>query len=134
MLTNVWRTLEKTQKASRFLPFTPGTPLGGIGGEGFKNVKRHLCYSGNTFLLLMKELHPPASSCRIVLAHGDLRPANITVEMVEDHSYIVTRLIEWEYSGFYPECCEAAKITNCLSPHEEDDWWLLDHVRETRVV
>ncbi|KAL4778720.1 kinase-like domain-containing protein [Aspergillus varians] len=182
-LTNVWRTLDKTQKASiqeqldkiltdlRSLPFTPGTALGGIGGEGCKDVRRHLRRSnqpittieefeqflfkgyrtgGNAFLSLMNELRPPASPCRIVFTHGDLRPDNITVEMAEDHGYIVTGLIDWEYSGFYPEYYEAAKTTNCLSPYEEDDWylflpdcvspkryahwWLLDRVRETRVL
>lgn len=182
-LTNVWRTLDKAQKASiqeqldkiltdlRSLPFTPGTALGGIGGEGCKDVRRHLRRSnqpittidefdqflfkgyrtgGNAFLSLMNELRPPASSCRIVFTHGDLRPDNITVEVAEDRGYIVTGLIDWEYSGFYPEYYEAAKTTNCLSPYEEDDWylflpdcvspkryahwWLLDRVRETRVL
>ncbi|KAL4937125.1 hypothetical protein BDV06DRAFT_216137 [Aspergillus oleicola] len=150
MLTNIWRSLDKILIDLRSLPFTPGTPLGGIGGEGCKDVRRHLRRSGNTFLLLMNELRPPASSCRIVFTHGDLRRDNIIVEMAEDHSYVVTGLIDWEYSGFYPEYYEAAKSTNCLSPYEEDDWylflpdcvlpkryahwWLLDRVRETRVV
>ncbi|KAL4810247.1 hypothetical protein BDV18DRAFT_156616 [Aspergillus unguis] len=37
---------------------------------------------------------------------------------------MVFRPIDWEYSGFYPEYYEAAKSTNCLSPFEEDDWYL----------
>ncbi|KAL4778234.1 hypothetical protein BJX76DRAFT_366559 [Aspergillus varians] len=160
----VWWTLDKAQKASiqeqldkiltdlRSLPFTPGTALGGIGGKGCKNVKRHLCYrtGGDAFLLLINKLCPPALSYRIVFTHGDLRPDNITVKMAEDHGYIVTGLIDWEYSGFYPEYYEAAKTTNCLLPYEQDNWylflpdcispkryaywWLLNRVRETRVL
>ncbi|KAL2810362.1 hypothetical protein BDW59DRAFT_177125 [Aspergillus cavernicola] len=79
---------------------------------------------GYTFMSLMRELCPPASSCRVVFTHGDLRPDNITVGMAGDHGYIVTGLIDWEYSGFYPEYYEAAKSTNCLSPYEEDDWYV----------
>ncbi|OOF94217.1 hypothetical protein ASPCADRAFT_171826 [Aspergillus carbonarius ITEM 5010] len=155
----------------RSVPFTPGTPLGGIGGEGCKDIRRHLRRSdqpittidefeqflfkgywpgGHAFVELMRGLCPPISSCKVVFTHGDLRPDNITVERTADHRYIVTGLIDWEYSGFYPEYYEAAKSTNCLSPYEEDDWylflpdcvspkryaqwWLLDRVRETRVV
>ncbi|KAL5343545.1 kinase-like domain-containing protein [Aspergillus crustosus] len=148
-LTNVWRALDKLQKAYiqeqlnnilidlRSLPFTSGTLL-----RGYRS-------GGDTFVSLMRELCPPTSSCRIVFTHGDLHPDNITVEMAGDR-YIVTGLIDWEYSGFYPEYYEAAKSTNCLSPYEEDDWylflpdcvspkryaprWLLDRVRETSVV
>ncbi|KAL3477470.1 hypothetical protein BJX99DRAFT_246225 [Aspergillus californicus] len=146
--------LNKILTDLRSLPFTSGTPLGGIGGEGCKDIRRNLRRSdqpittidefeqflfkgfrsgGDTFVSLMRELCPPASSCRVLFTHGDLRPDNIT-----------------EYSEFYPEYYEAAKSTNCLSLYEEDDWylfipdcvspkryalwWLLDCVRETRVV
>ncbi|KAE8353427.1 kinase-like domain-containing protein [Aspergillus coremiiformis] len=163
--------LNKILNDLRSLPFTPGAPLGGIGGEGCKDVRRHLRRSdkpitridefeqflftgrrpgGYAFVEFMRELCPPPSSCSIVFTHGDLRPDNITVEMAEDHGYIVTGLIDWEYSGFYPEYYEAVKTTNCLWPYDEDDWylflpdcvspkryahwWLLDRVRETRVV
>lgn len=168
---SIQEQLNKILTDLRSLPFTPGTQLGGIGGEGCKDVRRHLRRSdqpittidefeqflfkgyrsgGDAFVSFMHELRPPASSCRIVFTHGDLRPDNVTVEMAGDHGYVVTGLIDWEYSGFYPEYYEAAKSTNCLSPYEEDDWylflpdcvspkryahwWLLDRVRETRVV
>ncbi|RAL03101.1 uncharacterized protein BO80DRAFT_462848 [Aspergillus ibericus CBS 121593] len=128
-LTNVWPSLDKTQKASiqeqlnkiltdlRSLPWNPGTPLGGIGGEGCKDVRRHLRRSdrpittidefeqflfkgyrsgGDAFVKLMGELSPPASSCKVVFTHGDLRPDNIIVEMTADHGYKITGLIDWE--------------------------------------
>ncbi|PYI31457.1 hypothetical protein BP00DRAFT_486599 [Aspergillus indologenus CBS 114.80] len=149
MLTNVWRTLDKILTDLRSLPFTSNTPLRGIRGEGCKDIRRHL-HCGNAFVLLINKLHPPALLYRIVFTYGDLRPDNITVEMAEDYSYIITGLIDWEYSRFYLEYYKAAKSTNCLSPYEEDDWylflpdcvspkryaywWLLDRVRETRVV
>lgn len=168
---SIQEQLNKILTDLRSLPFSPGTLLGGIGGEGCKDVRRHLRRNdqptttidefeqflfkghragGDVFVSLMNELRPSASSCKVVFTHGDLRPDNIIVEMVGDHNYIVTGLIDWEYSGFYPEYYEAAKSTNCLTPYEEDDWylflpdcispkryalwWLLDRVRETRVV
>ncbi|KAL4779459.1 hypothetical protein BJX76DRAFT_351771 [Aspergillus varians] len=166
-LTNVWPTLDKAQKTSiqeqlnkiltdlRSLRFTPGIPLGGIGGEGYKDIRRRLRRSdepittinqfeqflfkgyrpgGHAFVELMRELCPPTSSCKIFSTHGDRRPDYITVEMAEDHG------------KYY----EAVKSTSCLSPYEEDDWylflpdcvspkryahwWLLNCVQETRVV
>lgn len=162
--------LNKILTDLRSLPFSPGTLLGGIGGEGCKDIRRHLRRNdqptttvdefeqflfkgyragGDAFVSLLNELRP-STSCEIVFTHGDLRPDNITVEMVGDHDYIVTGLIDWEYSGFYPEYYEAAKITNCLTAYEEDDWyiflpdcvspkryaqwWLFDRVRRTRVL
>ncbi|KAL4821921.1 hypothetical protein BDW67DRAFT_171936 [Aspergillus spinulosporus] len=126
---------------------------GGMGAEGCKDIRRHLRRSnqpimraveieqflfegyrpgGYASVELLRELSPPAHLCIIVFTHGNLRPDNII------------------YSGFYPEYYEAAKGTNCLSPYEEYDWylflpdcvsperyahwWLLDRVRETRVV
>jgi aminoglycoside phosphotransferase (APT) family kinase protein len=168
---SIQEQLNKILTDLRSLPFIPGTPLGGTRGEGCKDVRRHLRRSnqpittvdvfeeflskgyrsgGHAFVELLRELSPPASSCKIVFTHGDIRPDNIIVKLTEDHGCIVTGQIDWEYSGWYPEYYEAAKSTNCLSPYEEDDWylflpdcvspmryahwWLLDRVRESRVV
>ena len=51
----------------------------------------------------------------IVFTHGDLGPDNIAVE-TRDNEWVVTGLIDWKYSGFYPEYCEAVRCTNCLAP------------------
>ncbi|KAE8382903.1 kinase-like domain-containing protein [Aspergillus bertholletiae] len=157
----------------RSIPFTPGTPLGGVGGEGCKDIRRHLRRSeapilsasdfedflytgshegGQVFVELLRQLAPPISapsSPAIVFTHGDLRPNNIAVTMKDD-TWVIVGLIDWEYSGFYPEYYEAVRCTNCLAPYEDNDWflflpdcvspkayahwWLLDRVRETRLV
>lgn len=61
---------------------------------------------------------------KIVFTHGDLRPENIAVDMDDCNQWVVTGLFDWEYSGFYPEYCEAFKCTNCIAPYEDDDWYL----------
>ncbi|KAJ5146105.1 uncharacterized protein N7515_000669 [Penicillium bovifimosum] len=157
----------------RTLPYTEGTPLGGVGGEGCKDLRRHVRVSettitsleefetfmyssphpgGGVFVKFLRRLSPSTnghSGPRIVFTHGDIRPDNIMVELV-DNNYMVSGILDWEYSGFYPDYIESVRCTNCLSPYEEDDWflylpecvspdiyaqwWLLDRVRETRVV
>ncbi|KAJ5577926.1 uncharacterized protein N7459_006890 [Penicillium hispanicum] len=154
------------------IPYPDGSPLGGVAGEGCKDIRRHLRQSekpirslsefedflfssphpgGEVFVELLRQLYPPQSEeVKIVFTHGDLRPDNIAVDMDDHNQWVVTGLLDWEYSGFYPEYCEAFKCTNCIAPYEEDDWylflpdcispkryahwWLLDRVREARVV
>lgn len=57
------------------------------------------------------------SSGRFVLTHGDLSPANIMVD-----KGIVTGIIDWDRSGFYPEYAEYAFAIGLYHNHE--DWWL----------
>lgn len=158
----------------RTLPFTEGTPLGGVAGEGCRDLRRHVRLSetpitsledfetflfssshpgGNVFVEFLRRLSPSFTSHsdpRIVFTHGDIRPDNIMVELADNNKYMVSGILDWEYSGFYPDYYESVRCTNCLSPYEEDDWflylpecvspkiyaqwWLLDRVRETRVV
>lgn len=156
----------------RSIPYTDGSALGGVAGEGCKDIRRHLRKSekpirslvefeeflfssphpgGQVFTKLLRQLYPPQpTEIKIVFTHGDLRPDNITVDIDDYNQWVVTGLLDWEYSGFYPEYCEAFKCTNCLAPYEEDDWylflpdcispkryahwWLLDRVREARVI
>lgn len=156
----------------RSIPFPDGSTLGGVSGQGCKDVRRHLRQSeksiwsvseyedflfssphsgGQVFVDFLHQLYPhQTESTKIVFTHGDLRPDNVTVDIGERNQWVVTGLLDWEYSGFYPEYCEAFKCTNCMSPYEENDWylflpdcispkqysqwWLLDRVREARVV
>ncbi|KAI1977057.1 hypothetical protein LOZ53_002476 [Ophidiomyces ophidiicola] len=53
---------------------------------------------------------------RFVLTHGDLAARNI---MVADGK--ITGLVDWEYSGFFPEYMEYALATVIHDCHEE--WW-----------
>jgi hypothetical protein len=157
----------------RTLPYTEGTPLGGVAGEGCKDLRRHVRMSetpiigledfetflfssphpgGNVFVKFLRRLSSSftnGSGPRIVFTHGDIRPDNLMV-MLADNKYIISGILDWEYSGFYPDYYESVRCTNCLGPYEEDEWflylpkcvspniyaqrWLLDRVRETRVI
>ncbi|KAE8404344.1 kinase-like protein [Aspergillus pseudonomiae] len=156
----------------RSLPCDIGIAFGGVLGEGCKDIRRHLHRSakpiltvdefedflftsnrtgGEVFVKLLRQLSPSTKSRSpaIVFTHGDLRSENIIVKF-ENNEWIITGLIDWEYSGFYPEYYEAIRCTNCMAPYEDNDWylfipdcvsprrymhwWLLDRVREARVV
>ncbi|OGM51180.1 hypothetical protein ABOM_000082 [Aspergillus bombycis] len=153
------------------LPYDVGTAFGVL-GEGCKDIRRHLRRSakpiltvdefedflftsdrtgGEVFVDLLRQLSPSTKSPSpaIVFTHGDLRPENIVVKF-ENNEWIISGLIDWEYSGFYPEYYEAIRCTNCMAPYEENDWylfipdcvsprrytlwWLLDGTREVRAV
>ena len=58
---------------------------------------------------------------RIVLIYSDFRPANIIVRYYEGERVQVTRLIDWEISGFYPKDLECVKALNNLSPIRNDN-------------
>ncbi|OJJ81320.1 uncharacterized protein ASPGLDRAFT_28157 [Aspergillus glaucus CBS 516.65] len=167
-LGEVWHGLDSDQEASakgqletiltklRSLPYVHGRPLGGMAGEGCKDARRHLRRSNkpiktlSEFVEFLRQLSPCLSSPpNIVFTHGDLRPDNITVEIVDCNRCVVTGLLDWEYSGFYPDYYEAVRCTNslsscendwflflpdCISPKRYTHWWLLDRVRETRSM
>ena len=128
----------------RSIPYPAGMSLGGVGGEGCKDLRRNLRHNadpinsldafedfrfsnprfgGSVYINLLRQLVPTPSQ-NVVFTHGDLRPDNIVVQLSEEGHYIVTGLIDWEYSGFYPDYYEATKVTNCMSPNEENDWYL----------
>ena len=170
--TSVRDQLDMILTDLRSIPYVNERPLGGVGGEGCKDVRRHLRQSdvpinthaafedfmfssphpgGQVFAQFLHQLSPKLSSFpNTVFTHGDLRPDNITVEMDESNRCVVTGLLDWEYSGFYPEYYEAIRCTNCLGPREDNDWflflpdcispkryfhwWLLDRVRESMLL
>jgi aminoglycoside phosphotransferase (APT) family kinase protein len=128
----------------RSLPFPNQTPLGGVAGEGFKDLRRGLRqsnqplwnaksfddfqfsnpnYGSQIFINFLRRMIPPKEP-RTVFTHGDIRPENIVVQETQSGNYLVAGLIDWEFSGFYPDWYEAAKITNCLSTVEKSDWFL----------
>ena len=54
---------------------------------------------------------------RFVLTHGDLTPRNIMVQ-----GNVVTGIVDWERSGFFPEYAEYAFAMVLCHGHEE--WWI----------
>lgn len=46
------------------------------------------------------------------------------MEPSDDYQFRVTGLLDWEYSGFYPEYYELIRSTNGLSPSVDNDWYL----------
>ena len=127
--------------------------LGGVCGEGvkerrvdecalFKNINtatefsdlqfsaRH--HGSNTYIRLLRSLlaHDYSSSISgsgSVFTHGDVKTENIMVKQDLTNSsshYIVTGIIDWEDSGFYPAYYECTALTRTLSLVKEDDWYL----------
>ena len=127
------------------IPFEFGNMLGGVAGQGCKDTRRHrrtatapiyTCEGLWDFMygsarnketvygkFLRSQTFPPREQ-RIVLIHGDFRPANIMVQYHKSGRVQVTGLIDWEMSGFYPEDLECVKALNNLSPIANDDWYL----------
>ncbi|KAF2277835.1 uncharacterized protein EI97DRAFT_500070 [Westerdykella ornata] len=118
-------------------------PLGGVAGEGCQDLRRHVRrtkepiwttedfdnwqfsnphFGSPIYIETLRRLSPPLSQ-KHVLSHNDLRPANIMVKL-ERGQCRVTGIIDWQYSGFYPEYYESTKVMNSLSTNEDSDWYL----------
>ncbi|UPL02801.1 hypothetical protein LCI18_013735 [Fusarium solani-melongenae] len=127
----------------RSLPHPNSTPLGGVYGDGCKDRRRYLrastksimndeefqdfIFSGPEtasalYIKLLRDLLPKPEA-KIVFTHGDIRPANIIVQEGKDEKWLVTSVIDWEASGFYPEYWECIKAVNNLTPSDNTDWY-----------
>ena len=80
-------------------------------------------YGGSSYIKLLRSMIPTADT-KIVFTHADIRPDNIMIDTTSTGQNMITGLIDWQYSGFYPEFFEATKITNTMSAVDEDDWYL----------
>ena len=134
----------------RSLPQDDVNVLGGVCGEGAKELRVDECalfkdittttefsdlqfsashHGSNTYVKLLRSLleHDNADlKLGSVFTHGDLRTDNIMVQQdpsINGH-FIVTGIIDWEDSGFYPAYYECTTLTRTLSLVEEDDWYL----------
>lgn len=134
----------------RSLQQDEGKALGGVRGEGAKELRVDECalfkgittamefsnlqfsarhHGSNTYVTLLRSLlhhDSPDMAHRLVFTHGDVRVDNIMVTKdrnINGH-YIVTGIIDWEDSGFYPAYYECTTLTRTLSLVDEDDWFL----------
>ncbi|KAJ6020781.1 multidrug resistance-associated protein [Penicillium herquei] len=126
-----------------------GAELGGVCGEGVKDyrIMDGLVYKGITtargFEALQFSAKHRASPCYVkllrsfldednqslegsIFPNGDLKKSNIMVQ--EDPGnpgfYVVTGVIDWEDSGFYPEYYESTTLSDGQSIISDDDWYL----------
>lgn len=124
--------------------------LGGVCGEGVKELRVDECalFTGITTITQFNELqfsavhHGSATYVEFlrsflkhdntstlthesVFTHGDVRTDNIMVKKDPDtDDYVVTGIIDWEDSGFYPAWHECTVLTRTLSLVDNDDWYL----------
>jgi hypothetical protein len=117
--------------------------FGGVNGEGVKDDHRetHMTreiistvaqfedfqfsippHNSSSWVKFLRSLLPPAPSTT-VFTHGDVRPANIMVDIDQTGKYLVTGIIDWETSGFYPDYFESEKILYLFHIYQESDWW-----------
>jgi hypothetical protein len=152
-LAELWPDLSAGQKACvqdqlnvllidlRSLPRPVDRPFGGVAGEGCKDQRRHLRRSTkaiwnaegfNDFIFSNPNFGSPlfvqffrnfSTPGNIVFPHGDVRPENIIVQMSDDDQCRITGLLDWEFSGFYPDYHDSVKSTNCLATNEDSDWY-----------
>jgi aminoglycoside phosphotransferase (APT) family kinase protein len=118
-------------------------PLGGVAGKGCQDLRRHVRrttdpiwdtenfdnwqfsnphFGSPIYIKTLRSLCPPLSQ-KHVLSHNNLRPDNIIVKL-EGGQCRVNGIIDWQYSGFYPEYYESTKVMNGLSTNEDSDWYL----------
>ncbi|PGH02012.1 hypothetical protein AJ79_07750 [Helicocarpus griseus UAMH5409] len=66
--------------------------------------ERYIRFGGTLYKDQLLDMLPHSSSS--VFTHGDIAPRNIMV----DENYQITGLLDWEYSGWYPDYWEYAQI------------------------
>jgi aminoglycoside phosphotransferase (APT) family kinase protein len=135
--------LQEILSTLRSIRRNPEQPLGGLHGEGCKDFRRNLRHTNNPihtveqhddflfsnarfgsqlYLGLLRKFALGTSS-QVCLSHGDIRPDNIIVQEEETGIRVVSGIIDWEFSGFYPCHYESTKATNCLGTDETSDWY-----------
>lgn len=136
---HVRNQLEDIFKKLRSIRKKEGHPLGGVGGEGVKDYKGDTIvntaaqfedfvfstphHGSNTYATFLCSFLTDSIQGS-VFTHGDIRQDNIMVKLSQDNGWVVTGLIDWEDSGFYPEYHECTQLTRTLSVVDEDDWYL----------
>jgi len=127
----------------RMLRQQDGYPLGGIGGQGVTDCHREdyrsrkvistgagyenwqfsiSHFAGEHYVKCLRSFLPPPVQ-ESVFTHCDVRKDNIMVKMDENNGCVVTGIIDWEESGFYPDYHECMKVTNTYNTRDHDDWF-----------
>ncbi|KAH7323907.1 kinase-like domain-containing protein [Rhexocercosporidium sp. MPI-PUGE-AT-0058] len=120
-----------------------GQRLGGVGGEGvkenhlaehsseeiittqaqFEDFRFSVSHRASTsWITFLRSFLPPPTEDS-VFTHGDVRLANIMVKANEDNNYVVSGIIDWEDSGFYPESFESTRVLYLFYMHTDTDWY-----------
>lgn len=141
-LDSIFRKLRTLRQAD-------GNALGGVGGEGakeyrlserpqetvittareFDSLQFSVPHHGSrTYIEFLRSFLADENAVLqgSVFTHGDFKRTNIMVarDHKGDHAWMVTGIIDWEDSGFYPEYYESTTLTGNLSLVDEDDWYL----------
>ncbi|KLJ09448.1 hypothetical protein EMPG_15138 [Blastomyces silverae] len=146
--SSVQHQLDKIFHRLRTLRQNDGNVFGGVCGEGVKDLRVDECalfkgittvrkfndlqfsarhHGSSTYVEFLRSFLENDHSISIhgtVFTHGDVRTDNIMVKQAPNGLYIVTGIIDWEYSDFYPEYYECTGLTRTLSLVHENDWYL----------
>ena len=81
--------------------------------------------AGPIFIQFLRGFLEPRKSSSYVFSHGDLRTDNIMVRQNSNDKWVLSGIIDWEHSGFYPKSFESQRVAIV---HEPSDWpmWLPD--------
>ncbi|GAA88466.1 phosphotransferase family protein [Aspergillus luchuensis] len=148
---SIQRQLDDIFRSLRQIRQKEGTStLGGTCGEGVKELTVDECalfkgitttkeysdlqfsarhHGSSTYVGLLRSFLEHDTSTlahESVFTHGDVRTDNIMVKQDPGSSgqYIVTGIIDWEDSGFYPFYYECTALTRTMSLVDENDWYL----------
>ncbi|OAT01022.1 uncharacterized protein BDCG_16852 [Blastomyces dermatitidis ER-3] len=143
---SIQQQLDDIFRRLRTLRQEDGNALGGVSGEGvkeyrvdecarwkdittareFSDLQFSACHHGSkTYIKFLRSfLEDESATMRgSVFTHGDVRRENIMVKQdpYNNNAYVVTGIIDWEDSGFYPEYYECTMLTCTLSLVDEND-------------
>lgn len=88
----------------------------------FEDFQFSACTRASTSWVLFLRSFLPHPTEDTVFTHGDIWLANIMARMDNDGNYVVSGIIDWENSGFYPESHESTRLLDGFTRRCETDW------------
>ena len=140
----IQQDLQRIFVSLRSLELPPGQKLGGVNGEGVQDFymddheeQQAMTISDFEDFQFSVSQYPPSKAWtsflrnflpqpnyKVVFTHGDIPPANIMVMLdAANDKYIVSGIIDWERSGFYPEYFESVQVLHLFDRNVENDWY-----------